>query len=80
MLTVKSSKKNLITFPETLLDEIGIKEGEKIDIRVRKGSIIILKKTEDFFALEGTLKDNDIEKPLKELDKAWKNWKPLESL
>jgi len=80
LLTVKSSKKNLITFPETLLDKIGIKEGEKIDIRVRKGSIIILKKTEDFFALEGTLKDNDIEKPLKELDKAWKNWKPLESL
>jgi bifunctional DNA-binding transcriptional regulator/antitoxin component of YhaV-PrlF toxin-antitoxin module len=80
LLTVKSSKKNLITFPENLLDEIGIKEGEEIDIRVRKGSIIILKKTEGFFALEGALKDSNVKNTLKELDKAWKKWKPLESL
>lgn len=80
MLTVKSSKKNLITFPENLLAEIGLKEGEEIDVRVRRGSITILRKTKDFLALEGSLKDTDIKKPLKELNKAWKKWKPLESL
>ena len=80
MLTVKSSKKNLITFPEKVLNEIGLKEGEKIDIKVKKGSIIILREAKNFFALEGALKDTDIEEHVKELRKDWKKWKPLESL
>lgn len=70
----------MVAFPEDLLDEIGLKEGERVDIKVKKGSIIILREAKDFFALEGALKDNGLEKSLKELDKDWKKWKPLESL
>lgn len=67
MPTVKSTKKDLITFPESLLDELGISDGEKIDIEVKKNTIVILKERKDFFALEGALKDEDIESPLLEL-------------
>jgi antitoxin component of MazEF toxin-antitoxin module len=80
MLTVKSSKKDLITFPENLLDELGLKDGEQIDIKLKKGAIVVIKETEDFFALEGALKDIDIEKPINDINKDWKRWKPLKSL
>lgn len=80
MLTVKATKKDLITFPENLLDELGIKDGEKIDIEVKKDTLVIIKEREDFFALEGVLKDDDIESPLKELSKDWEKWNPLKSL
>lgn len=39
MLTVKSSKRDLISFPEKLLSELGIKDGERVDVKVKKGSI-----------------------------------------
>lgn len=80
MLTVKATKKGLITFPENLLDELGIRDGEKIDIEVKKDTLVIIKEREDFFALEGALKDDDIESPLKELSKDWKKWNNLKSL
>lgn len=80
MLTVKATKKDLITFPENLLDELGIKDGEKIDIEVKKDTLVIIKEREDFFALEGVLNDDDIESPLKELSKDWEKWNPLKSL
>jgi bifunctional DNA-binding transcriptional regulator/antitoxin component of YhaV-PrlF toxin-antitoxin module len=76
MLTVKSNKKDLITFPENLLSKLGIKEGEKIEVKVKKGSLVIIKEAKEFFALEGALKDVDIETPIKELRKSWKKWKP----
>lgn len=76
MLTVKSSRKDLITFPKNLLNKLGIKEGEKIDVKVKKGSLIIIKEAKEFFALEGALKDVDIETPIKELRKDWEKWKP----
>ncbi len=76
MLTVKSSKKDMITFPKNLLSKLGIKEGEKIDIKVKKGSLVIIKEAKEFFALEGALKDIDIETPIKELRKNWEKWKP----
>lgn len=66
MLTVKSSKKDLITFPEKLLNKLGIKAGEKVDVKAKKGSLVVIKETEDFFALEGALKDTDIESSIKE--------------
>lgn len=80
MLTVKSSKKNIITFPEKLLGKLGIKEGEKVDVKVKKGSLTIVRESEDFFALEGALKDTDIEGPIKELEKEWKKWEAPASL
>ena len=80
MLTVKASKKDLITFPENLLNKLGIKDGEKVDVKVKKDSIVIIRESEDFFALEGALKDTDIEGPVKELAKDWKRWKPRTSL
>lgn len=80
MLTVKSSKKDMITFPEKLLGKLGIKEGEKVEIKARKGSLTIVRESEDFLALEGSLKDTDIEGPIKELDKEWKKWEAPTSL
>ncbi|MBI5748700.1 MAG: hypothetical protein HZA00_06190 [Nitrospinae bacterium] len=71
MITVKSGKKDLIIFPESLLSDLGIKTGEKVDIKVKKGSIVVIKEAEDFFALEGALKDTDVESSLKELNKKW---------
>ncbi len=76
MLTVKSNKKDLIAFPENLLSKLGIKEGEKIEVKVKKGSLVIIKEAKEFFALEGALKDVDIETPINELRKSWKKWKP----
>lgn len=76
MLTVKSNKKNLITFPKDILNKLGIKEGEKIDVKVKKDSIVIIKEAKEFFALEGALKDVDIETPIRELRKNWEKWKP----
>lgn len=63
MLTVKSSRKDLITFPKNLLNKLGIKEGEKIDVKAKKGSLVIIKEAKEFFALEGALRDIDIETP-----------------
>lgn len=80
MLTVKASKKDLITFPENLLSKLGIKNGQKVEVKVKKGSVLFIKETEDFFSLEGTLADADIEAPLRDLDKEWKKWRPLKSL
>ena len=80
MLTVKASKKDLITFPKNLLNKLGIRDGQKVDVKIRKGSVVFIKETEDFLALEGALKDADIETPLKEIDKDWKKWNPLKSL
>ncbi len=77
MLTVKTGKKDSIVVPKTILEMLGLAEGEKIEIKITEDSIVIIKEAEDFFALEGTLKDVDIETPLKELDKEWKKWKPL---
>ena len=76
MLTVKTSKKNFIVVPENLLDKVGIEDGEIVDIRVNKGALIITKERDDFLALEGALKNVDIDRPIKELDKKWKAWKP----
>lgn len=80
MLTVKSSKRDLISFPEKLLSELGIKDGERVDVKVKKGSLVFIKETGEFFALEGALKDVDIETPIRELEKDWKNWNALKSL
>lgn len=79
MLTIKTSK-NYIAIPENLLSKLGIEEGEKVDIKVHKDSLIITKEKNGFLALEGALKDIDIESPIKELNKKWKKWKPLKSL
>lgn len=79
MLTIKTSK-NYIAIPENLLSKLGIEEGEKVDIKVHKDSLIITKEKNGFLALEGALKDIDIESPVKELNKKWKKWKPLKSL
>jgi hypothetical protein len=35
---------------------------------------------DDFLALEGTLKDVDIERPIEELGKQWSIWKPRRAL
>lgn len=80
MLTVKTAKKDYIAVPENLLEKVGIEEGETVAIRVDKGTLIISKEKNDFLALEGALKDVDIERPLKELDKKWKAWKSRKSL
>ena len=80
MLTVKTAKRNTIAVPEDLLEKIGVEEGETVDIRVNKGSLIISKEKDDFLGLEGALTDVDIEQPLKELNKSWKEWKPRRSL
>lgn len=80
MLTVKSSKKDLITFPEKLLGKLGIKDGEKVDVKVKRGSLTIVRESKDFLSLEGALKDTDIEGPIKELDKEWKKWEAPASL
>lgn len=45
-------------------------------MKVKKGSISIVKEPEDFLALEGALKDVDIETPIKELRKEWGKWEP----
>lgn len=79
MLTIKTSK-NYIAIPENLLSKLGIEEGEKVEIKVHKDSLIITKEKNGFLALEGALKDIDIEEPIKELNKKWKKWKPLKSL
>ncbi len=76
MITIKSSKKDMIAFPENLLNKLGIKEGERIEVKVKKGSLVIIKEAEEFFALEGSLKDVDIETPINELRKDWEKWKP----
>ena len=65
MLTVKTSKKSFIVVPENLLDKVGIEDGETVDIRVNKGALIITKERDDFLALEGALKDVDIDRPIK---------------
>jgi len=80
MITVKTGKKNIITFPDNMLDELGLKDGDRVDVKVKAGTISISKETEAFFALEGALKDTDVEIPLKELEKAWKKWNPQKSL
>ncbi|MBI5181590.1 MAG: hypothetical protein HZA06_01605 [Nitrospirae bacterium] len=80
MLTIKKSKKDYITIPEDLLAKLRIEEGENVDIKVLKDSLIITKEKNGFLALEGALKDIDIEEPIKELNKKWKRWKPLKSL
>ena len=77
---MKASKKDLITFTENLLNKLGIKDGEKVDVKVKKDSIVIIREAEDFFTLEGALKDTDIEGPVKELVKDWKRWRPRTSL
>jgi antitoxin component of MazEF toxin-antitoxin module len=80
MVTVKSGNRNSIVFPENLLHKLDIEDGEKVDIKVKRGVIVIIKDSEDFFALEGALKDTDIESNLKEINKSWKKWKPPKSL
>jgi antitoxin component of MazEF toxin-antitoxin module len=80
MLTVKTGKRNVITFPDNMLEELGLKDGDKVDVRVKDGAIFISKEAEEFFALEGALKDIDVETPLKELGKAWKKWNTETSL
>jgi antitoxin component of MazEF toxin-antitoxin module len=80
MLTIKTSKRDVIAFPEDLLEELGLKDGEKVVIKIKKDTISINRDLKDFFSLEGALKDIDIESPVKELDKAWKKWKPRKSL
>jgi antitoxin component of MazEF toxin-antitoxin module len=80
MLTIKTLKKDYIAIPENLLSKLGIEEGEKVDIKVHKDTLIITKEKNGFLALEGALKDIDIESPIKELNKKWKKWKPLKSL
>lgn len=80
MLTVKTAKKDYIAVPENLLSKVGIKDGETVDIRVNKGMLVISKERDDFLALEGALRDADIEQPIKELNKQWKAWKPRKSL
>lgn len=80
MLTVKTSKKDYIAVPENLLAKVGIEEGETVEIRVDKGALVIMKGKNDFLALEGTLKDVDVERPVKELNRKWKQWKPRKSL
>ena len=80
MLTVKTAKKDYIAVPENLLEKIGVEEGDAVNIRVNKGTLVITKGKDSFLALEGALKDVDFESPLKELDKKWKTWKPRSSL
>lgn len=80
MLTIKSCKKDSITVPENILKRLGVKEGEKVDVKVEKGSLTIVRETEEFFALEGALKDVDIEGAVKELEKDWKKWETPASL
>lgn len=80
MLTVKTAKKDYIAVPENLLEKIGAEEGDTVDVRVNKGTLVITKEKDDFLALEGALKDVDIERPIKELDKKWKAWKPRKPL
>jgi len=80
MLTVKAGKTDDIIFPGKLISKSGMKEGEKVKIDVRKGTLIVTKETDDFFALEGALKDTDIDKRIKALDKDWDKWKTPESL
>ncbi len=80
MLTVKTINKHYIAVPEDLLDKLGVEEGEKVDVKVNRGSLIFVKEKDDFLSLEGSMKDVDIEQPVKELNKKWKAWKPLKSL
>lgn len=80
MLTVKTAKKDYIAVPEDFLEKVGIEEGETVDIRVDKGALIIMKEKDDFLGLEGALKDVDLDRPLKELNRKWKTWKPGKSL
>jgi len=80
MLTVKTAKKDYIAVPENLLEKVGIEEGETVDIRIDKGTLVIMREKDDFLALEGALKDVDIERPIKELNRKWKAWKPRKSL
>jgi antitoxin component of MazEF toxin-antitoxin module len=72
MLTVKTAKRDYIAVPENLLEKIGAEEGDTVDVRVNKGTLVITKEKDDFLALEGALKDVDIERPIKDLIK----WKP----
>lgn len=39
-----------------------------------------MKETGEFFALEGALKDVDIETFIRELEEDWKNWNARKSL
>lgn len=80
MLTVKAGKTDDIIFPRKLISKSGMKEGEKVKIDVRKGALIVTKEADDFLALEGALKDTDIDKRIKTLDKDWDKWKTRESL
>lgn len=77
MITIKASKKDSINLPKTILDKLGLTDGEKIDVEVTGDAIVFLREAEDFFELEGALKDVDIETPLKELNIEWKRWKRL---
>ena len=73
MITVKANKNDSIILPKTILNRLGLTDGEKIDIEVTGDAIVFIREAEGFFNLEGALKDVDIETPLKELDKEWKN-------
>lgn len=77
MITIKASKKDSIILPKTILDKLGLTDGEKIDVEVTGDAIVFVRDSEGFFELEGALKDVDIETPLKELDIEWKRWKHL---
>jgi antitoxin component of MazEF toxin-antitoxin module len=75
MLTVKTAKKDYIAVPVNLLEKIGVEEGEAVEVRVTKGTLVITKEKDDFLALEGALKDVDIERPIKELGSQWRTRK-----
>ncbi len=77
---ISNSSQSILPFPEKLLSELGIKDGERVDVKVKKGSLVFIKETGEFFALEGSLKGVDIETPIRELEKDWKNWNGLKSL
>ena len=80
MLTVKTTKKDYIAVPENLLEKVGFEAGEAVAVRVDKGTLVIMKEKDDFLALEGALKDVDVERSIKELNQKWKQWKPRKSL
>ena len=77
MITVKENKNDSIILPKTILNRLGLTDGEKINFEVTGDAIVFIREAEGFFNLEGALKDDDIETPLKELDKEWKKWKHL---
>lgn len=74
MITVKENKNDSIILPKTILNRLGLTDGEKIDFEVTEDAIIFIREAEGFFSLEGALEDVDIETPLKELEEEWKKW------